>query len=213
MATSEWFRFVDFSDTQLDSLDPCDTGLLRQVIGNLDHLADQYAQVRVAWELPTDAPVAFDTSDTESVEEAVPYRLWTSCPFDLHVLPDGTTYPCRVSLKITSGSDSDAATFRAVMTRVGAGDGEHFEDGPNATEIAITHDEITWHLADDLIYLDSRARSRATVRVPTINAPGGTETSALWLRVTLTVWVTVNDSTSIAALRGVELHEYIPPDP
>ncbi len=205
MATSQLGHYVRFTESALDALDPADTGMARRACGNANHLADQYAQRRIAW---VGGP--FVTVGDEPVPGQW-YRLWTSHPFDLHVLPEGESYRCRLRLRVTSGDASDPATFRAVLSARGGGLAEAYRDGANVTDVTVTQATYTWEDPPELVYLDARLVAAAQESVSTVDSIGGEPRAPLWLRAQLSVWVEISDSASIAGLGGVQLDEYVIP--
>jgi hypothetical protein len=205
MSTSEFGHYVRHTESALDSLDPLDTGMMRRGAGNVNHLSDQFAQRRIGW--------SSDPFETVA-DEPVPgewYRVWTSHPFDLHVMPNGESYRCRVRLRISSGSASDKATFRAVISPRGAGLAELYRGDVNVYEAIVTQTAYTWEQAGDLLYLDAPLVARVTDDVATIDAIGGATATARWIRPQLSVWVDVADGAVVAGLGGVELDEYMEP--
>ena len=207
MATSELGHYVRHTETALDALDPADTGMLVRAIGNLDHLADQYAQRRVA-------SVQFGTPFVTVADEPVSgtyYRLWTSTPFDLHVTQSGESYPCRVRLNVTSGHATNAASFYAVLAPRGLAETEAYRGDVNVATVSVARTTYAWEQPNALIYLDDSLVRLASESVSTIDSIGGSEVSARWLRVQLTVWVDVEVPASVAGLGGVELDEYLDP--
>lgn len=209
MSTSELGHYVRFGETAIDSLDPVDTGMARRAIGNLSHIADQYAQRRIAW---VSHGSTLDTIVDTTVAGTF-WRLWTSHPFDLHVQANHESYRCRVRLRVSSGSASNKATFRAVLAPYEEREAEAGLYGTrvNATEIEVTQTAYTWEDGAALIYLDAPLVGRASERATTIDSIGGEATRVQWLRAHLSVWVDVAATASIASLGGVQLDEYVAP--
>lgn len=210
MATSELGYYVRHTESALDALDPCDTGMLRRALGNLNHIADQYAQRRIGWVIPVGGSPFVTVSGEPTAGKY--YRLYTSTPFDLHVAADGASYPCRVRLRIKSGHANIKATFRACLSPVGRGATEVNVADVNVAEMDVTGTAYAWTRAENLIWLDALRVREARTTVSTIDSIGGAPVGALWLRAELSVWVSVQDTELIAGLGGVELDEYVPPE-
>lgn len=208
MATSVLGHYVRFGESAIDEIDPVDSGMAGRALGNLNHIADQYAQRRIAW-----VSVDGDTLDTDpnDIVADTPWRLYTSGEFDVHVHQTGESYRFRLRLRVQSGDASDEATFSAVLAPVGESLVELHRAGPNVADIAVIGASFTWEDAAALLYLDAERVTAASRSVATINEAGGDPVAGQWLRVQLTVWVSVEDTTSVASLGGVQLDEYVEP--
>jgi hypothetical protein len=210
MATSTLEHYVRFGETSIDSLDPVDSGLSDRALGNLNHVADQYAQRRIGWVLWGSNYFTHDADITVPANEYS--RVWTSTPFDLHVRPDSTTYSCRVRLRVSSNHATATATFRATLAARGDTEGESYRAGVNVAEIQVTQTGYTWEQGASLIYLDTpRMRRAQTIEpAPVKNTVSGAVVSGTWLRAQLVVWAAVESGAS-PRLSGLELDEFIPP--
>lgn len=210
MATSTLGYYARFSEAAINGLDFVDSGMAQRALGNLNHLADQYAQVRCEWVAPTGN--AGIVADGDTLALGAYQRLWTTPPFDLHVRGEFSTYRLRVSLRVHSGDATDAATFRVVLAPVGEGADELFSGDDNVAEETVAGASFAWVRHADLLFLDAARVRRATRSVAAINEVGGATATAKWLRVEASVWVSPDDDiASVPALGGVELEEYYGP--
>jgi hypothetical protein len=227
MASSELGHYVRFDEALLEGSgsanDPFDTGLARRAPGNLDHLADQYAQHLVNWTSPTTSD--YFTIDADTIADDTYYALWKSAPFDMalaHFLnadgvPELQTYRCRCRLRVGSNSGGTAARFKAVLAQQGAGEpelleGEHLTPGPNATnQISVTTATSSWQAASGLIYLDETRVRRASADVATVDSIGGAPITVRWLRAQLVVFGQRDTSSASPRLFGVHLSQFYEP--
>lgn len=214
MATSRLGHYVRFGESTIDALDPFDSETSGDILGNLNHLADQYAQVRIAWALPTGGTsyaVAAGVAEVDGYQ-----RLWTSTPFDMHVRASGESYKCRLRVRVAAnitGVGSAPASFRFALSAPGEADDELNSAGNNrAVESVSTAGVAEWRTHSALIWLDAPRVVRATQAVAAIDAVSGETRSARWLRVTLTAWAHVDSiADDTAQLTGLELAEYLAP--
>src|SRR5688500_6324068 len=155
MATSELGHYVRFAEATMASPSteeaPFSAGHARRTIGNINHLADQYAQRRIAWIRRTGEHfgIAFPV-----VGDNTFYFVWASTPFDVHIAAGGESYRFRARIRTSSDDAVAAATFRVVLHRDGVGVPDLFEAGPNSDEIAVVRSGFAWDSLD-VIYLDS----------------------------------------------------------
>ena len=226
MATSEDGYYTRFSESLLDDGDFCDTGMLRRCLGNLNHLADQCAQNRINWTLPSgvsgfvvdsDLTVSIDTYFADVLDGTVfPLMLWKSPPFDLHVRETGRSYRCMVRVNIHSASATKAAKVRVVLAPFGPGNSASEELAVNGVNVVtssgVASTSYAWQtISTPLMYLDELMVSRAQTTVSVRNDVGGEYQEAKVIRVELMIAGLVNDLTATATLGGVVLTEYLVP--
>ena len=209
MASSELGHYVRFGESLIGEDDFADAGMCRRALGNLDHLADQFAQVRVA--------SLFPSGDYASPYEASPstgtfYEVWRSNSFDLHVKADGSSYPCRVRLRVTSNHASYAATFRAVLSWEGANHrAEALRNDDNVESVSTTSATVSWKQPAGLIYLDDDRVERAREDIAAIESVGGEERTGTRLRACLVVFGSIANAAAQARLHGALVHEFFEP--
>lgn len=221
MATSDDGHYTRFDESMLGDADFCDTGLLNRCLGNLDHLADQFAQPRIKWVLGVGKdPFTVDPDLTPGASGTIYFgtegflnELWRSAAFDLHVREDNTTYQCRIRLRVGSAHATETATFRiALVPWTRPAGAEVINEGSNAAQgpsyAGVAH---AWYTVAELVYLDADMVNRATWVVSSADTVGGGEAGARWIRVQLVVAARVSAITATAQLSGVELSEYIVP--
>lgn len=209
MATSELGHYVRFGEAQLAAGDFCDTGLLRRAIGNIDHLADQYAQPRVKWVGHSQTSYSPDVT----IETFTYHEVWRSTRFDLHVQEDGSTYRCLARIRHGSNNATHGAQFKAVLAWPGASAPELAIDDINAVATVGYSASTTlgWTTFSTLIYLDAPRVGLASGRVSVIDSVGGRERSAVHVQAQLYVFGRVQNVLATPQIGGVELSEYLPP--
>lgn len=202
MATSTLGHYVRFGETAFNGLDPMDSGMSGRALGNLNHIADQYAQRRIAWVSHGSTLTFAETTDDDDWG-----LIWSSTPFDLHVRDDGTSYRCRLRMR----ASSDALMgFRVALSAAGEGAAEVWTaETSNVASISV-NGAAAWYAASGLLYLDNSRVRRATQSVNTIDSIGGSAIAVRWLRAQLTVWAK-SDGSSTPQLSGIELDEYYSP--
>lgn len=208
MATSELGHYVRFDEATVASPSgteaPFSTGHARRAIGNLNHLADQYAQRRIAWVGRT------LTVDEDVIVDGVFGFLWASGSFDLHVDGTGESYALRGRLRLSSDDAVASATFRVVIAHENASLPELFEAGDHTDEITVVRSGFDWD-ATSLLYLDAFRIAAAQREVAAIDAVGGDPLSAVWVRARMWIFAKRQSSLAEARLSGVQLDEYIAP--
>lgn len=205
MATSTLGHYVRFGTTAIDGLDPVDSGMAGRALGNLNHLADQYAQVRVAWVGYSSQYFTYN----QGQEPANGYwgLVWLSSAFDMHLRSDGTTYRCRARMRAEAAA---LMGFRLVLAPVG----QHYSemqtnDSSNVADISVDG-AGAWYDAASLLYLDAARAHRAQQTVATADSAGGDAISARWLRAQVAVYA-LSDGSTVPKLSGVQLAEYYAP--
>lgn len=214
MPSSKLGHYSRFIASQMGATQPVDSGMAGRALGNLNHLADQCAQVRVAWTAPTGLAIGYN-EDGPTVDGF--QALWTSTPFDLHINDDGTSYPCRLRMRLAAeeqGFDSHPPIFRFVLAPEGASQIDMVVADPvSVAELSVDNGGVmTWYAHGSLLRLNRRKVSEATRSVQTRNSIGGGLSTAAWLRVELSAWARVGATgDDIASLGGLELAEYYAP--
>lgn len=207
MATTTLQRYVRFGESTIDALDPMDAGLCGRALSNLNHLADQYAQRRVAWVLPAGSTLS--PSPTPAVD--VWGLVWVSAPFDLHVRADGESYRLRARIRGDSNSGSWAATFRVVVAPYEEVVSQRDVAGANVGDVTFTSASTAWDAPSALLYLDAARVERARGAAPALDSIGGTTREAPWLRCVAAVFGRVNNAGATARLTGLLVDEYMEP--
>lgn len=208
MATSALGHYVRFGETAIDSLDPCDSGMLQRAIGNLNHVADQCAQVRVAW-VGRATGNNYYTYDSGGAPAAGVYeRIWLSTSFDMHLRSDGRPYQGRVRVRCSSNHATNAVWIRAVLAPQGLVEGEHFSAGTHVAEWNIARSTYSWETGT--LQMDETVTMRAIHDAPIVDAVGGTVRAGQWLRVQLGIYAT-HATGAEPRVSGVQLAEYLEP--
>ena len=209
MASSELGHYVRFNEALLGEDDFADAGMCRRAVGNLDHLADQLSQVRVA--------ALFPSGDYAAPYEASPviatfYEVWRSNSFDLHVKGDGSSYRCRIRLRVTSAHASHAAAFRAALSWEGGPHlAEVLRNEENVESVAVTSASVSWQEPTSLVYLDPERVRQAREDLASIDSVGGEERTGTRLRACLVVFGSVANVAAQARLHGATVAEFYEP--
>jgi hypothetical protein len=205
MPTTTLQRFVRFDPAEIDARDPLDSGMCGRALSNLNHLADQYAQHRINWNLGT---LRVTYAPVPAVGDWG--LVWCSTPFDLHVRSNEESYRMRLRLLVSSDSASHGAIFRGVVTPHEFAISERDFAGVNTGDVSITSTSYSWLEPSALLYLRPEQVDRAEDTASALDSIGGVSTTARWLRCVLMVWGKVTNVAAEPALRGVHLSEVHP---
>lgn len=216
MATSEDGHYIRYQSSLVDADEPADTGIHHRAAGNLDHLADQYAQTRVRWVSHGAQHYTLDSALTINTTDY--FLLWRSTPFDLHVGPMGPggalqTYGMRCRV-LANSSSGNVAIWAAVslpddaLFRITAGEA----DAGSALVGAGSYAWTTLANLDDggLLRLAEPQIRRVWDAAPTVDSIGGRVVGVPWIRASISVYGT-SVSGGEPRIRGVELSEYVEP--
>lgn len=213
MASSELGYIDPIDATELDGDQPAHAGMLRRLIGNINHIADQYAQRRVSW-----APIAGIYFEPEvgaaSIATGTYYRCWRSTAFDLHVTQASTSYALRCRLHGARSGGAGTVTFRLVVAAEGFGRAWVFdtsnENVSACTTSSATHAWLT--LSPATIVLTPTMIAQARMRnAPALDSVGGDAQSGEWLRCTAEVWASTTSTASVPRASGLVVDEYYAP--
>lgn len=205
MPTTTLQRFVRFDPAKIDAREPMDAGMCGRALSNLNHLADQYAQHRVNWNLNT-LSVTYDLTTPLSEWGLV----WCSTPFDLHVRSNGESYRTRLRLLVSSNNASHGAEFRGVVTPFANAVSERDFAGTNTGDVTVTSASFSWLAPSALLYLRPEQVARAEDTASSLDAIGGPSSTSRWLRCVLMVWGKVFNVAAEPQVRGVHLSEVYP---
>ncbi len=215
MSSSERGHFVRTYPTRLAADEPFHAGHARDLVGNVNHLADQYAQRRVAWVALAASHYYEPDIGAASVAANEWYRCWSSTPFDLHVTEAGLSYALRVRVRAARSAGSGTITARAVVAAAGRGRGYYGSlDNTNVAEGAsasATHAWLTMSPSDGMIYLSESQVAEAAQDVATTDQIPGDTVTAQWLRCTVEVWARTTDTGSIPRISGCQVDEFYAP--
>jgi len=115
MSFSEVSALVRMEEAQHLAEDPVDTLRARVIANNLDHLADQSAQVLVNWAVADGAGIQRATQAAGAVASA----LWQSPAFPLRFRPDGQSY--RIRLRLRGRALTNGVAFWVALEGAGPG--------------------------------------------------------------------------------------------
>lgn len=214
MASSELEHYVRFSPTKVYGVSgdgPVDTGTSVRALGNLAHLADQFAQVRSRW-------VARNSSDVAKIDPNVTFvinkkfLLWTTAAFDLHLRPDGSAYDCRWRVRGARSGAAGTTTFSVGLVPLRFAEAQiqtNDVDVSTSTTTSLTHAWLT--PADALLRLPPDLVAAVRADVSTVDTVAGTERSASWLEVYAQVWGEGNNVAAAPECSGLEISEYFAP--
>lgn len=222
MPSSELALYERFGPGRDDGDWPAHAGELRRLIGDIDHLADQYAQRRVEW-----WPISGKYFEPEvAIADTTTWtRCWTSGPFDLHVYaPSGAvgaasailrSYALRTRLHGAISTGTGTARFRVAVALQGAGaqyTQAAFVTASNVAEFSTASTTHGWLDAErSVTFLDSDAVAQARSAVIVQNAIGGPPDAALWLRCTAEVWASTSVVGNTPRVSGLVVEEFFAP--
>lgn len=216
MSTSSLGHYTRYDESLCRDEDPTDTGLAYRAINNLNHLSDQYAQVRVAWKVKSGAQGLELDPSGDTLSTSTYTYIYRSSAFDMHVRGDGTSYPCVGRIWAHSGDAAYAATFRAGLVPSAPGR-EYSAAEIEANDVNVSFASVTgtgftaWTGLNELIYLDSSMVGRSQMLVATVDDIGGATVFVRTLSVRLFIYVSGDPAHCAPELGGVELYEYLEP--
>lgn len=219
MSTSEHQGFILYDPTDLATDEPMDTVLVRDVINNANHLADEAAQVRFSW-IATGAGLNAGADANEG--EWFDFRVRGT--FDAKVRSDGTGYRLRVWIAGASNSFlSEGESIDFVVAIGPAGISAEDIGAPfvvtatatNALAPGIGAMTPIWLTLDSgLTYVDvpatviAEAQAR-TAPTATLTDIGGAPATVQTVRLEIIVCGRTNSGLTDAVLYGVHVAEYI----
>lgn len=213
-SSSERGAYVRFSQARFNGDEPL-SSYSRDIVGNVNHIADQFSQVRVAW-VARNASHYFEPEVGGTPLVNTLYRLWQSLPFDLHVRETGESYGLRCRVRGARSAGSGTVSFRIVIASESHG-AAYVNNAdllnPNVVQGASTSSAThAWlSLVPPLANLNADQVQQAT-RVPsTVDEIGGSVVAGSWLRCTAEVWAKTTDAASVPRLSGVQIAEYYGP--
>jgi hypothetical protein len=209
MSTSPYAGRIAFDDSLFGEDYPHAAHTARAYIAeNLEHLADEAGQVRVAWRSP--APTtAFLTHETITRIDT-PYLIWESDPFPVTLDEDGVPYPLRIDAA-GFASQANAVTFRVVAAP--AGRSLTYARSPTFPQVvdcttSSTTDGWLTH-ADNLVQMSSSDAVEGLEEIPTIDAIGGDPVTVAATLATISVWALTSNLSTALRLTGVYAAEYV----
>lgn len=215
MSTSEWGYVVDTDATILAATDtPLGNIGARAIVNNINHLSDEFAQVRLNWSDPTGKGYA---TGAASAFTNIPVFSDT---FPLTLRQSGDSYRLRIRIGgYYTGAGATTATLRAIVSGGmtapgalrswgGAGDREFLTAGLTTTSAWATGASQGTNAWTDMVYLPSALVT--TTQFTTIATVGGNTAVVDVPFAQLTIYAS---STAAAAhgvyVTGVYLAEYI----
>lgn len=208
MPTSQDGYYTRFTESVLAAEQAADAAHCARALDNLNHLADQYAETLVAW-----AGTTLGVAEASPADEVI-YPIWYSTPFDLRLQEDGTSYPMRCSIRVTSSHVSQSSIFWVVVAEAtqlveDRGTIGTAIEATNADGVSVAQTTTTWE-DTKLLQLDARSALTATKAVittdvlPFVGAPG------FWCRAVLAIYAS-SETSAVALLSGASLCQYLPP--
>lgn len=205
-----------------DELVPVDTTLVRDVVvNNLNHAADEYAQVRVAYSA---AATSFSggqgyVTPRTTLRSADEFnRVATFGPFPLSVSENGSSYKLRIRLAGASSDNTNTATFRVVLSPTNRAYGAAVSDlGPRVWEASTTSSTsayLTGANVDDsdptLIYLSNALVGECTRNdIATLDDLAGDPATVSQCLVYLSVFAKVSNTATTPRLTALYAAEYV----
>lgn len=189
--------------------DPCDAALARDVlVNNAMHIADENAQVRVAWKAGTQTSyLEVGTPPTTSAWSKV--TGWG--PFPISVTAAGSSYQMRVRMRGYISKASTTIDFRLVLSSPEFSRRDLELNGGNVANFQSTSttDAAMAASGDNIISMSVAQVTEAMESFATVLAVGGAPTSIDWCWATLDLYARTSDVTSLPRVTGVYAAEYV----
>jgi len=212
MASSERKRYLRFAHSHFLA-NSAFHAFSRDLIGNVNHLADQFAQRRLSWVAPTSSDYFEPEIGSGSIVADTYYRVWQSLPFDLHVRETGESYALRTRIRGARSTGSGTISFAVAISAEGHGAAYYAGLGNQNVARSITASSThAWiETASSVVRLTGDQIVQSAQDVQTADAIGGTAVSAQWLRCTAEVWAATSIAASVPRLSGLQIDEYYAP--
>lgn len=209
MASSERKAYVRFKHGRFATDDPFHA-FARDIVGNVNHIADQFAQRRLVW-VARDASQYFEPEiGAGSITADAYYRVWQSCPFDLHVRDNGESYALRLRVRGARSAGSGTVTFRVVIASESHGRAYVLDlNNGNAGAAPSSSATHAWlDIGPSIVRLSRDQVAQASRPAQAIDEIGGDVVDAAWLRCTAEVWASTTSTASVPRLSGLQVSEY-----
>lgn len=207
MSTSLWGGRILYDGTKYDNNEAFDTAFARVLVNNALHLADEAAQVRIAYP-PTQNGYGVGGTAVDSTSATRERLAATFGPFPVHIRDDGSPYKFRVSMRARVKTAATAVTFKTVIHPPGV----YLSDttGDNVVSATCNSTTSSWltNTTDNLAVLgpfDSLAGYR---RIGSVD-PSGNAISVGWTLLQASVFVIATTGTPGVELTGFYVSEYI----
>lgn len=206
--TSLWGGRIKFAGSNYDDDEAFDTAVARMLVNNANHLADECAQVRIAFP-PTDGPnggISRDLPDGK-IHEVI------SWPLPLAVRDDGNGYVlrCRLHARISQGADTIAYGVRVGPTGL-AIFGDIGGDDSYAMVFTTSSTTSAWltPTGNTEIYIPRSLVAASMTSASTVDSVGGSSVGVRWAYMTCTIIAQrTSGSTADASVSGFYLAEYV----
>jgi len=212
MSSSERKHYLRFAHARFVGDEPFHA-FARDLVGNIDHLADQFSQHRVRWVARSASHYFEPEIGAGSIVADTFYRLWQSDAFDLHVRETGESYSLRLRLRAARSAGSGTLTFRVVVAAQGIGRAYYADvSQPNVASAECSSATHAWlELHPPIVHLDLAQVIQATRASQSTDELGGEVIAGRWLRCTAEVWASTTSAASVPRLSGLQVSEYYPP--
>lgn len=207
MASSVNKAFIRITAAQAAENDPCDAAIARDcIVSNSAHLADEAAQVRVAWIARDNEYISTGTHDVAyDYTHVISYG-----PFPLSIRADRSSYRMRIRLRgHYSGSSGNAFIVLSggadVMLAMQV-------TSTNAASFSVSSTTDGWITPDggsNVIYMPESYVADATGVISTLDAVGGTPYQAAICPAYIHVYASTGIATDQIRITGIEAAEFI----
>lgn len=211
MASSHYRGHIDYDPGDIAADEPISSGLAFQIVNNANHLADQSAQVRVAWagvELQTDA---FTAETIHSWNHIVTFG-----PFPVTIGSDGRTYPLRCRL---AGRCTQSGTSGKLRLVVGSSEDTRLQlvvlyptIPDNALQVNTSSTSNAWLTPwppKTLLTIPDEVVRESMVSRTTIDSVGGDPIDVSVVMVYASVWGYSIDIGTSVVCSGAYIAEYV----
>jgi hypothetical protein len=208
MPSSERKHYLRFAHSRFAANEPFHAHA-RDLIGDVNHLADQFSQRRVAW-VAREAAHYFEPEGGASIAANTFYLLWRSLPFDIHVRENGESYALRTRLRGAISAGTGTASFRVVVAAEGHGRAYYGSlSNPNVSHRVTSSTAHAWiETASSVVHLDNAMVIQATRDAPSTDEIHGVPSVTTWLRATAEVWAATSSAASVPRLSGLQVDEF-----
>ena len=208
MSTSSYSGFVRFDSTELADGVPTDALMARTLVNNVNHVADENAQVRVNWYTPGTQYASIEPfTKSASIVANTWYQVGVWGPWPACVGHDGIAYPVRVRLRGSVSNAAATATFRIVYGALPNMITDRDVAGANTADLTSTSTTLAWLSGTSLLELDAAQTREGVQRLSVYSSSAATSVEACMLGVSL--WAQISNASYLPRVGGLYVAEYV----